>query len=194
MWFKELAFNPVLLRPIPEVRPLLQAYDPSIAPGDSADGGEGDFGVPHHVFNVALDSAAKDGKLPTAPAALRVMGMKGDAPVASYDLSLDEERPELLQMNRDGAYFELMNSALGLLKSAAEGRKNVGELSLVRIPALNMEALRLEFSGRTKSLIVILPRFSYESFENGKVYEEDEFLKLLQRAASKVRQDDSMGA
>ena len=28
----------------------------------------------------------------------------------------------------------------------------------------------------------------------GKFYEEDEFLKLLQRAAAKLRQDDTMGA
>lgn len=194
MWFKELVFNPVLLKPIPEIRPLLQAYDPSIADDDVARGGEGDFGVPHRVFNVALDAAAKGGKLPTEPAALRIIEMKGDAPVASYDLSLDEERPELLQMNRDAAYFELMDTALGQLKNAAEGRKNVGELSLVRIPAINMEALRLEFGGRTKSLIAILPRFSFETFETDKVYEEDEFLKLLQRAAAKVRQDDTMGA
>jgi hypothetical protein len=194
MWFKELVFNPVLLKPIPEIRPLLQAYDPSIAQDDVSRGGEGDFGVPHHVFNVALDAAAKGGKLPTAPAALRVIEMKGDAPVAAYDLSLDEERPELLQMNRDAAYFELMDTALGRLKNAAEGRKSVGELSLIRIPALNMEALRLEFGGRNKSLIAILPRFSYETFETDKVYEEDEFLKLLQRAAAKVRQDDTMGA
>jgi hypothetical protein len=193
MWFKDLVFNPVLLKPIPEIRPLLRAYDPSIAEAPAA-GGEGDFGVPHHVFNLPLDAAAKGGKLPTVPAALRVMEMKDDAPVASYDLSLDEERPELLQMNRDAGYFELMNAALGRLKAAAEGRKSVGELSLIRIPGLNMEALRLEFGGRAKSLIAILPRFDYPPFDVGKVYEEDEFTKLLQRVAAKARQDDTMGA
>jgi cation transport regulator ChaB len=190
MWFKDLVFNPVLLEPIPEIRPLLRAYDLSIPP----EAVESDFGIPHHVFNVPLDSVAKDGKLPTTPAALRVMEMKGDSPVASYDLSLDQERPELLQMNRDAAYFELMNAALGRLKTAADRRKNVGELSLIRIPGLNMEALRLELGGRGKSLISILPRFDYPSFDTNKVYEEDEFLKLLQRAAAKVRQDDTMGA
>jgi len=194
MWFKDLIFNPVLLKPIPEIRPLLQAYDPTIAQEPAAGGSDGDFGVPHHVFNVQLDALAKGSKLPTAPAALRVMEMKNDAPVASYDLSLDEQRPELLQMSRDAAYFELMNTALGRLKDAAQGRKSVGELSLIRIPGLNMEALRLTFGGRAKSLFAILPRFDYESFDTGKVYEEDQFLKLLRRAATKVRQDDAMGA
>lgn len=193
MWFKDLVFSPALLKPIPEIRPLLRVYDPSITE-DAAAGGEGDFGIPHHVFNVPLDVAAKGGKLPVAPVALRVMEMKRDAPVAFYDLSLDEERPELLQMNRDAAYFDLMNAALGRLKAAAEGRKTVGELSLLRIPGLNMEALRLEFGGRAKSLISILPRFDYESFDSSKVYDEDEFLALLRRAATKVRQDDTMGA
>jgi hypothetical protein len=194
MWFKDLVLNPVLLKPIPEIRPLLQAYDPSIAQDAAAGGSEGDFGIPHHIFTVPLDVVAKGGKLPTAPTALRVMEMKADAPVAFYDLSLDEERPELLQMNRDAAYFELMNAALGRLKATAESRKTIGELSLIRIPGLNMEALRLEFGGRAKSLISILPRFDYESFDTSKVYEEDEFLKLLRRAAAKARQDDTMGA
>jgi len=193
MWFKDLVFNPILLKPIPEIRPLLRAYDPSIAE-DAAAGGEGDFGVPHYVFNVPLNALARGGKLPTVPAALRVMEMKGDAPVAFYDLSLDEERPELLQMNRNAAYFDLMNTALGRLKATAEGRKTVGELSLIRIPALNMEALCLEFGGRAKSLISILPRFDYASFDTNKVYEQDEFLTLLRRAASKVRQDETKGA
>jgi hypothetical protein len=97
-------------------------------------------------------------------------------------------------MSRDVAYFEFMNTALGRLKNAATGRKNAGELSLVRIPALNMEALRLAFGGRAKSLFAILPRFQYESFDTSKVYEEDEFLKLLRRASAKVRQEDTMGA
>jgi len=193
MWFKDLVFNPILLKPIPEIRPLLRAYDPSLAE-DAAAAGEGDFGIPHHVFNVPLDAVAKGGKLPAAPVALRVMEMKGDVPVASYDVSLDEKRPELLQANRDAAYFQLMNTALGRLKAAAEGRKNAGELSLIRVPGLNMEALRLEVGGRARSLISILPRFDYESFDTAKVYEEEEFLKLLRRAAAKVRQDDTMGA
>jgi hypothetical protein len=193
MWFKDLVFNPVLLKPIPEIRPLLRAYDPLIA-DDAAAAGEGDFGVPHYVFNVPLNAVTRGGKLPAAPTALRVMEMKGDAPVAFYDLSLDEERPELLQMNRNAAYFDLMNIALGRLKAAAEGRKTVGELGLIRIPGLNMEALRLDFGGRAKGLISILPRFDYESFDNNKLYEEDEFLRLLRRAAAKVRQDDTKGA
>jgi Papain-like cysteine protease AvrRpt2 len=192
MWFRDLVFNPVLLRPIPEIRPLLQAYDPSLAPEAMAGGG--DFGIPHHVYQVPLNAVAKDGKLPAAPAALRVLEMKNDAPVAFYDLSLDEEHPELLQMNRDPAYFTLMDAALGRLKGASGERKSMGELSLIRIPGLNMEALRLEFGGRTKSLISILPRFQYETFDTDKVYEEEDFLKLLRKAAARMQQDDTMGA
>jgi hypothetical protein len=193
MWLKDLVFNPRLLKPISEIRPLLRVYDPSIAE-EGAAAGEGDFGVPHYVFNVPLNALGRGGKLPTTPSALRVLEMKGDSPVAFYDLSIDEERPELLQMNRDGAYFELMNVALGRLKAATEGRKTVGELSLIRIPALNMEALRLESGGRGKNLVSILPRFDYELFNTNKVYDEDEFLRLLRRAAAKARDDDAKGA
>ena len=59
---------------------------------------------------------------------------------------------------------------------------------------MNMEALWLAYTGRTPDLFTILPRFKYEDFDNDKVYEADEFLKLLRKAASKVKQDDAMGA
>ena len=107
---------------------------------------------------------------------------------------LDEQNPTLLQMSASQALFELMNSALGKLKSASKERKTPGELRLLKIPALNMEALWLAYPGRTPDFFTILPRFQYEYFDNDKVYEEGEFLKLLNKAASHVKQDDTMGA
>ena len=58
----------------------------------------------------------KEPALPHSPVALRVLQLKKDAPVAYYDLGLDEQNPKLLQMNTSQAFFELMNSALGKLK------------------------------------------------------------------------------
>ena len=57
-----------------------------------------------------------------------------------------------------------------------------------------MEALWLAYPGRTPDLFTILPRFQYEHFDNDKVHEEAEFVKLLSRAAAKVTQDDTIGA
>jgi hypothetical protein len=192
MWFKDLAFNPVLLKPIPEIRPLLTAYDEHIDLETLSR--ESDFGIPHFVYSLPLNMLLKERALPQSPVALRVLEMKKDAPVASYDLGLDEQNPTLLQMNTSQALFELVNSALGKLKSASKERKTPGELRLLKVPALNMEALWLAYPGRTPDLFTILPRFQYEHFDNDKVYEEAEFLKLLSKAGSQVKQDDTMGA
>ena len=192
MWFKTLAFNPVLLKPIPEIRPLLTVYDEHVDLETLSR--ESDFGIPHFVYNLPLNMLSKEGALPQSPVALRVLQMKKDAPVAYYDLGLEEQNPTLLQMNTSKPFFELMNSALGKLKSASKERKTPGELRLLRIPALNMEVLWLAYGGRTPDFFTILPRFQYEYFDNDKVYEEAEFLRLLGKAASKAKQDDTMGA
>lgn len=192
MWFKDLVFNPALLNPIPEIRPLLSAYDEHIDLETLSR--ESDFGIPHFVYSLPLNKISKEPELPSSPAALRVLQMKQDAPVAYYDLGLDERNPTLLQMNNSQSFFTLMNSALGKLKSESQRRKTPGELRLLKVPALNLEALWLSYSGETQGLFAILPRFQYENFDNDKVYEEAEFLKLLSKTASKMKQDDTMGA
>jgi papain like cysteine protease AvrRpt2 len=192
MWFKPLAFNPVLLKPIPEIRPLLAAYDEHIDLETLSR--ESDFGIPHFVFNLPLNMLSKEAALPRSPIALRVLQMKKDAPVAYYDLGLDEQNPTLLQMNTSQPFFVLMDGALGKLKSVSKERKTPGELRLLKVPALNLEALWLAYTGDTQGQFAILPRFQYELFDNDKVYEEAEFLKLLSKAAAKVKQDDTMGA
>ena len=192
MWFKDLVFNPVLLKPIPEIRPLLAAYDEHIDLETLSR--ESDFGIPHFVYSLPLNKISREPELPSSPAALRVLQMKQDAPVAYYDLGLDERNPTLLQMNNSQSFFSLMNSALGRLKSESQRRKTPGELRLLKVPALNLEALWLAYSGETQGLFAILPRFQYENFDNDKVYEEAEFLKLLSKTASKMKQDETMGA
>src|SRR5262249_364835 len=137
MWFKPLAFNPVLLKPIPEIRPLLTAYDEHIDLETLSR--ESDFGIPHFVYNLQLNMISKEAALPRSPVALRVLQMKKDAPVAYYDLGLDEQNPTLLQMNASQAFFSLMDRALGNLKSGSKERKTPGELRLLKVPALNLE-------------------------------------------------------
>jgi hypothetical protein len=189
MWFKDLVFNPVLLKPIPEIRPLLSVYDQN--PDIAALERDKDIGIPHFVYQLPLNTLVREPRLPAAPSSLRVLEMKKDEAVAFYDLGLDEQNPELRQMGTSPAYFELMNSALGKLKVAAEKRKTPGELRLLQVPALNMEVLWLGYD-RAQSLFAILPRFHYDGFENDKVYEEGEFLRLLKKAAVKFKLDDDL--
>ena len=58
---------------------------------------ESDFGIPHFVYNVPLNTLLKDAALPRSPVALRVLQLKKDAPVAYYDLGLDEQNPKLFR-------------------------------------------------------------------------------------------------
>ena len=192
MWFKDLQFNPVLLKPIPEIRPLLTAYDERI--NLEALSRETDFGIPHFVYNLPLNRISRETVLPTSPGALRVLQMKHDTPVAYYDLGLDEQNPSLLQMNNSKSFFDLMNTALGKLKLESKRRKTPGELRLLKVPALNLEALWLAYGGENQGLLALLPRFQYENFDNDKVYDETEFLRRLSKTALKMKQDDTMGA
>jgi hypothetical protein len=97
-------------------------------------------------------------------------------------------------MNTSQAFFDLMNNAIGKLKSAVKERKTPGELRLLKVPALNLEAMWLAYPDKTQGRLAILPRFQYENFESDKVYDEAEFLKLLSKTAARIKQDDTMGA
>ena len=193
MWYKELVFNPELLKPIPEVRPLLKVYDGNI---DSAkELSLNDLSIPHYVFDMKLSDIKKGVKLPQSPSSLRVMELKDDSPVASYEVSLNEKRPELLQMNTHKAFFEQMNSSVSQLKSAASRIKQQGELRTLRIPALNMEVAWLSFSGRTEDLLCVLPKFNYNFIKTDTVYSFREFSELLLKERERLgKADDLTGA
>jgi hypothetical protein len=58
-----------------------------------------------------------------------------------------------------------------------------------------MEAAWLSYSGNTKGMVTVIPRFDYEHIKTNKVYSEDEFTKLLIKQASILDKiDDTMGA
>ena len=80
-------------------------------------------------------------------------------------------------MNTSHAFFELMNSALGKLKSALKNIKLRVNCDTY-VPALNMEAFWLAYPGRTPDLFTILPRFNTRILTTTKST-SDEFLKLL---------------
>ena len=193
MWIKDLVFNPKLLNPIQAVRPMLQVYNEKIDLHKQTP--ETDFGIPHYVFNLGLSDLKRGLKLPQIPASLRVLEMKMDKPVAFYEVGLDEQHPELIQMNTDQNFFQLFNHSISELKMADSKNKSKGELRIIRIPALNMEAVWLSYTGNVNGMVSVIPRFDYEFVKTNKVYSEDEFARLLIKQASKLEKfDDTMGA
>lgn len=193
MWFKELAINPELLKPIHFIRPLLNVYGEKVE--NIKEMALDDIGIPHYIFDIKLEEINEGLKAPQIPTSLRVLEIKNDKPVASYELAANERNTGSVQMNTNKNFFDMMNNSMARLKLEDQKNKLTGELRMIRIPALNMEALWLNYPGRTEDLVCVLPRFSYSAVETDKVYPISEFLKLLQREKSNMGKfDDLTGA
>ena len=193
MWFDDLIFNPVLLKPIPSVRPLLNVYGEKVETVREMI--MKDLTVPHYIFNVGLNDIKDNMKPPQNPTSLRVLEIKDKAPVAFYEVGLNEENPELIQMNANKSFFDQMDHAMSRLKEADKRNKSKGEIRTLRIPALNMEAIWLNYPDRTEDLVAMLPRFEYKNIQSGKVYTLKEFSELLQKEKKQLGEyDETMGA
>lgn len=193
MWFKDLVFNPVLLKPIPSVRPLLNISGEKVE--SVRDMVMKDLNVPHYIFNIGLNDIKDNMKPPQNPTSLRVLELKDKMPVAFYEVGLNEENPELVQMNTNKSFFEQMDSTMSRLKQANKKNKTIGELRTMRIPALNMEAMWLNYPDRTEDLVSVLPRFEYKNIQSNKVYTLKEFSELLQKEKKQLGEyDEMMGA
>ena len=194
MWFKELLLIPKLLKPIPPIRPLINVYDETANIRENSL--EGEYNLAHHSYIIGLNEIKKDFDLPKEPNTLRVIELQNEEPVALFELGLDENNPELIQMNVSPAYFQQLDEGLGRLKEFARQNKELGEIRLIKIPALNVEAFWLHYDGKTGDIICPVRRFENDSSINwDKAYTEKEFGKLINDLASKVdANDDLLGA
>ena len=194
MWFKDLVFDTKLLRPINEARALANTY------GDRTrireDAPEGEYSLPHFSYVVGLDDLKKKSfALPTSASTLRVLEVQDQRPAALYEVGTDEANPTLVQMNVSDAYFEQLNEAIGRLRQSVREKEQPGELRLIKVPALNIEAFWLSYEGR-EDRIALLKRFENDTtFDWDKVYSAQEFTKALQELASKIdTKDGEIGA
>jgi hypothetical protein len=194
MWFKELLLIPELLSPIPPIRPLVNVY--AETPNIRENSTEGEYNLPHHAYIVGLNEIKKDFALPKQPATLRVIEVQDESPVALYELGLNESAPELIQMNVSAPYFRQIDEGLGRLKEFAGRNKELGEIRLIKVPALNVEAFWLHYDGKTEDIITPIRRFENDSsIDWDKAYTEKEFGRLLNELANKVdAKDDLLGA
>lgn len=194
MWFKELLLIPELLKPIPEIRPLINVYEDT--PNIRETSREGEYNLAHHAYIIGLNQIKKDFSLPKEPDTLRVIELQEEAPVALYELGLNETDPQLIQMNVSPLYFRQLDEGLGRLKEFAGRSKDLGEIRLIKIPALNIEAFWLHYDGKTADVITPVRRFEDDtSIDWDKAYSEKEFGRLVNELASKIdAKDDLLGA
>jgi hypothetical protein len=189
MKFKDYVFNPILLKPIPEVRPLLKAHYANVEINKRIT--DINLNLPHPTFSLKLSDIGRSVKLPDAPDSLRVIEFENEAAIALYDLALSEQQPEVLQLNTNDEFLRAMDTGIGRLASITKDKDLQGELRVVKIPALNIEALWLNFEGKDSDLFYLVRQFD----ENPDVMDEKTFYEFLRSAKTKQgKMDDTMGA
>lgn len=180
-----------LLSPIPYIRPLLKTQLPGLQTDKQLD--QLQLSMPHHVFTVSLKDIDNTINVSQRPSAVRVIELDNAQPVAAYDLSTNENQPEVLQLSTDKTYLNNIENGIEALKGREKNKEGEsdGELRLLRFPALNLEVLWL--AGKDGENDTYYPVRHFEDKEA--VMNQKEFNALVQRLkASVAQQDDTMGA
>lgn len=187
MRFLDLKLYEKLLIPIPLIRPLLKIQLPGLDTEKKLD--QLSLSMPHHVFTVSLKEIDKEISVPGHPAGIRIIELDAGNPVAIYDLSPNENRPEVLQVSTDKLYLKNIENGIEQLQRVEAGDEN--ELRLLRFPALNLEALWLAGADGKDDKYYLVRHFE----DREGVLDQKEFNALVQRLkAAADQQDDTMGA
>ncbi len=182
-------------RRIWEVRPLLNLKQDLSFMGDlrgGADMEDVSLGMAQRVYSLGLDSLLTEPSPAPQPVNLRVYEMSGDTPRAFFDVS-ETDQPRVLQMSASEKHLEPFARALAEVLATIDQSERESELRLFRVPALNFEALWINYEGDAMDVLVPLrvvgplPQFKAIPF--------DEAMEVLREAARPLAQmDDTMGA
>lgn len=189
MWKKEPEINAKLLKPIAEIRPLTKINDPKYSPSQQLS--EPQLSMPHYNYVIGLNDIHNETRLPENPVSLRVLELESSEPQAIYEVGLDENNPQFLQVQSDKEYFNELENALDKLKQNAN-QEVTGEIRHIRVPALNVEAAWLHYEDEQPDKFTIIRQFAND---NNKVLTEKEFTAYLNTLKSQMGDmDDLMGA
>ena len=147
------------------------------------------LGLAHEIFTLELSALTTSGQ-PPQPAGVRVLELKGETPVAFYDIA-DPRSGEVSQMSATSPYPQLFARALEMLADADGGEQRF-DLRLLRVPALNFEALWLHADeGDDDKLIPLRGFHGFTPMQP--VSFRDALERLREPAHQAARQDDTMG-
>jgi len=191
----------LILRCVWEARPLLQLKQGKIstmelpetrALREAEDEKRAALGMAHRVYSLGLDSLLNRREAVLEPVALRVIETVGETPQAFFDVS-EEDEPRVLRMSAAKDQLDIYARGLKeILRISDEGGQEV-ELRLFRMPALNFEALWLNYEGEGKDVLV--PIRTVGRLAQYKAVPLNEALDALRDAAKPlVNMDDTMGA
>jgi hypothetical protein len=115
-----------------------------------------------------------------------------DKPQAYFDLS-EEAEPRVMQMSSSESHIKQFSKGLERALSEVEKLDKEAELRLFRVPALNFEALWINYADETTDMLV--PLRDIGKLAANKPVPLDEALIVLREAARPLLQmDDTMGA
>jgi hypothetical protein len=195
MPIKKLALLEPVLRPIWEARPLLDLKRGMAATSnvrDTAQEERPSLGMAHHTYSLGLDSLLTEQAPSPRLVGTRVYEVSRDEPQAFFDVS-EEEQPRLLQMSASKNYLEPFIRSLSVALDRIEQMDQESELRLFRVPALNFEALWINYEGESKDILV--PLRAVGRLTPYKEVLLEEALEALREVARPLAQmDDTMGA
>jgi hypothetical protein len=195
MPIKFLIPDELILRRIREARPLLSLKQDKAFSGDRQildEQAHASLGMAQRMYVIGLDSLFSEKGPPLQPVGLRVYEMSGDTAQAFFDVS-EEAQPRLLQMSASPFHLEPFARGLSVALNLAEQSGAESELRLLRVPALNFEALWINYAGDTHDMLV--PLRAVGKLAAYQPLPMDEAFDALREAARPLAQmDDSMGA
>lgn len=145
------------------------------------------LGLAHPVYTLGLHDLAT-GERQAHQTGLRVLEVEGVALRAYYDVSNDS----VSQMSATGPYLHLFQQALEVIPGIAAGERQF-DLRLLRIPALNFEAVWLHSGDGAQDQLIPLRGFHGLTAMHPIPYHEA-LDRLREPAQVAARQDDMMGA
>lgn len=195
MPIKYLIPDEAILQRIRDARPLLSLKQDRAAASEQHildQQAHATLGMAQRVYSIGLDALLSEPGPPLQAVGLRVYEMRGDTAQAFFDVSEDVQ-PRVLQMSASAFHLEPFTRGLAVALKAAEQHGEDSELRLLRVPALNFEALWINSAGDTQDLLV--PLHAVGKLAAYQPVPLDQAFDALREAARPLAQmDDSMGA
>jgi len=184
-----------ILRRIWEARPLLNLKQDMNFIGnisDTVQEGRVSLGMAHRLYTLGLDSLIAERSPDLKPVGLRVYETIENKLQAYFDVS-EEEQPRVLQMSASESHLKQFARGLEQALKMVEQTDQKAELKLLQMPALNFEALWINYEGDTKDVLV--PLLTVGRLTAYKAVSLDEAFEALREAAHPLADmDDTMGA
>jgi Papain-like cysteine protease AvrRpt2 len=178
-----------VLQHIWEARPLL-GVKAGLPPAEIKSIADRTLGLAHPIFTLGLNELMAERALP-AQTGVRVVEFSAERPQAFYDLA-DAQTGNVQQMSATSPYLELLPRALAAVSAQAGGDTRF-DLRLLRVPALNFEALWLHAGDGAADQVI--PLRAFHGFTEFHAIPYREAIDKLRNAAQSIsQQDDTMGA